>query len=795
MRPFIPHRKILTRLNMSHLGQGLFLAWLLLTLLGGGAWWVQSTMPHGLSGTYYVNSHWQGEPWKTGVLSTEISHHDGYFSQAREVSRNRFSIDWTGYIEITDTGEYTFFTNSDDGSWLFIDDTLVVDNGGAHGLQERQGTIFLTEGVHRIRIRYFQIGGAAVLKVFWQNAHQPKSPLKIQMVFPSDISNFHRHLYRVGKRLFPIIILGWELCLFVIIAGGFFPWKRRLSPVVLWIFLLSTGLVVLSGRYDWSEPVRIFSLRGYLSSAYMFLFVMPACYYILHLFSVKRLIKVTLTLFLGMWFSLPFRWLGIDHFHYHAVSIPWDHPSVPKPMTNWLIDKGATLLSIPYEIPFFLTILGGGSILFLCQWMISNRRKAGGGNTSDSKQKVYFFLLFLIILGQTWLHLSLRSPNTYVPHFEKPLEKNYWYHVFLFSEGKGAVNADNFAHRELEEYFLGMPGTKTLMYVRRSLMYYLSSQFIYFFNPYYLFLIFNILLWYITILCSFSYAKKWFGKETAFFLGFLIATGTGFIYMVAQPFYYLAAYAIIAIIIWVYDVWIDRVKHDGGSWRFTVLLGVFLGLCSLIYDIFPFYVFIVGYGLLRKVKLWTIMASLVIAGGVYYGFLSLQTDILRMDINQSNIQFLTQSKDHILFLIKHPGFNTIYDRMAGLMGLYVDHLSKVFFVLPVIAAVIGLTFVEGLHARITCFLLILPSVMALAFFYFGNTEIVYIMPRFTYIVYPAIFILASLLFGRLWLTSKAAKILVMGILVGIFLVNNVDVLGYPKLYYRFYWGNEIGYFE
>ncbi|WP_233635972.1 GDSL-type esterase/lipase family protein, partial [Hymenobacter setariae] len=54
--------------------------------------------------------------------------------------RNRdddFAVRYTGFVDVPADGEYTFYTSSDDGSQLFIGSTLVVDNNGAHGLQER----------------------------------------------------------------------------------------------------------------------------------------------------------------------------------------------------------------------------------------------------------------------------------------------------------------------------------------------------------------------------------------------------------------------------------------------------------------------------------------------------------------------------------------------------------------------------------------------------------------------------------------------------------------------------------
>ena len=55
----------------------------------------------------------------------------------------------------------TFTIASDDGSRLFIDGHLVVDNGGLHGTFAKDGTVALTPGYHDIRMEMFENFGAA----------------------------------------------------------------------------------------------------------------------------------------------------------------------------------------------------------------------------------------------------------------------------------------------------------------------------------------------------------------------------------------------------------------------------------------------------------------------------------------------------------------------------------------------------------------------------------------------------------------------------------------------------------
>jgi hypothetical protein len=79
-----------------------------------------------------------------------------------------FAIDYTGKFWIEHPGEYRFELLSDDGSRLYIDDHVVINNDGIHAPVAATGHIDLAGGVHRIRVSYFQgpkFHVALVLKV------------------------------------------------------------------------------------------------------------------------------------------------------------------------------------------------------------------------------------------------------------------------------------------------------------------------------------------------------------------------------------------------------------------------------------------------------------------------------------------------------------------------------------------------------------------------------------------------------------------------------------------------------
>ncbi|GAA0645009.1 PA14 domain-containing protein [Salarchaeum japonicum] len=68
---------------------------------------------------------------------------------------NGYGYNFTASIAVPEDGTYTFATTSDDGSRLYIDGQLVVDNAGDHSVQKASGDVYLTAGQHDITVTYY----------------------------------------------------------------------------------------------------------------------------------------------------------------------------------------------------------------------------------------------------------------------------------------------------------------------------------------------------------------------------------------------------------------------------------------------------------------------------------------------------------------------------------------------------------------------------------------------------------------------------------------------------------------
>jgi hypothetical protein len=75
---------------------------------------------------------------------------------------------YTAWLDVPEPGEWRLYTNSDDGSKLWVGDQLVVNNDGLHGMVEVGGTIALARGRHQVTVGFFERGGGAGLIVSWE---------------------------------------------------------------------------------------------------------------------------------------------------------------------------------------------------------------------------------------------------------------------------------------------------------------------------------------------------------------------------------------------------------------------------------------------------------------------------------------------------------------------------------------------------------------------------------------------------------------------------------------------------
>ncbi len=80
---------------------------------------------------------------------------------------NALALCFDGFVKVPADGVYTFGTRSNDGSQVFIDGKLLVDNGGRHTMRGQSAFVALRKGYHPLRVTYFQGGAMYGLEFFY----------------------------------------------------------------------------------------------------------------------------------------------------------------------------------------------------------------------------------------------------------------------------------------------------------------------------------------------------------------------------------------------------------------------------------------------------------------------------------------------------------------------------------------------------------------------------------------------------------------------------------------------------
>lgn len=102
----------------------------------------------------YVHKGVFNQPNATGSTGVNILPEN-----LRPVYINNYRIRCQGHIVITQSGYYLFKLSSDDGSILYINNSLLISNNFNHGIQMVQASKLLERGIHTIKLEYAQSGG------------------------------------------------------------------------------------------------------------------------------------------------------------------------------------------------------------------------------------------------------------------------------------------------------------------------------------------------------------------------------------------------------------------------------------------------------------------------------------------------------------------------------------------------------------------------------------------------------------------------------------------------------------
>ncbi|HYE98973.1 MAG TPA: PA14 domain-containing protein [Planctomycetota bacterium] len=108
---------------------------------------------------------------------------------------DNFAVCWHGWVRVPKDGTYKFFLSSDDGSKLWVHDKVVIDNSGAHAMDEDSGSVELKAGYHPIKVVYFENKEVEGVRLAWEYEGQEK-----QVVPPSAFFHDESMMKKKGMK-------------------------------------------------------------------------------------------------------------------------------------------------------------------------------------------------------------------------------------------------------------------------------------------------------------------------------------------------------------------------------------------------------------------------------------------------------------------------------------------------------------------------------------------------------------------------------------------------------------------
>ncbi len=145
----------------------------------GKVWRFTTTIPGGgLLGEYFNTMDLRGQPVLTRIDPLIDFDYGNGSPEPGVVNDDGFSVRWRGEVKAAFTEDYTFYTRTNDGSRLWIDEKLILDKWAwvNRVVDTRSEPIQLVAG-HRysVRMEWFNEDGAAEAHLLWESASEPKA--------------------------------------------------------------------------------------------------------------------------------------------------------------------------------------------------------------------------------------------------------------------------------------------------------------------------------------------------------------------------------------------------------------------------------------------------------------------------------------------------------------------------------------------------------------------------------------------------------------------------------------------
>ncbi len=141
----------------------------------------------GLTGAYYSNQFMTfNDPPTLTRIDLAVNFDWGSGSPAPSISSDDFTVRWTGDVQPQFNETYTFYTKTDDGARLWVNNQEIINAWVDQAATEWSGAIALNAGQrYAIRMEYYENAGSASAQLSWSSPSTQKQVISTSQLYPT----------------------------------------------------------------------------------------------------------------------------------------------------------------------------------------------------------------------------------------------------------------------------------------------------------------------------------------------------------------------------------------------------------------------------------------------------------------------------------------------------------------------------------------------------------------------------------------------------------------------------------
>ncbi|HEY0715568.1 MAG TPA: PA14 domain-containing protein [Polyangia bacterium] len=137
----------------------------------------------GLQGVYFASLNFTGR--SVTRIDRNVDFNFGNGAPEPTMPTDMYSIRWTGKVTAPADGAYTFFTESDDGVVLWVNDQMIINRWQIQSVATASGQVMLKAGTPtNIKLEYFDDHGEGIVRLSWSGPSLARQIVPVSALTP-----------------------------------------------------------------------------------------------------------------------------------------------------------------------------------------------------------------------------------------------------------------------------------------------------------------------------------------------------------------------------------------------------------------------------------------------------------------------------------------------------------------------------------------------------------------------------------------------------------------------------------